>query len=79
MREHRLRLTGFDRGAAWTINQWARYCAAQSWPITDGDAVRGMLFMMIDGDEVFARGDLVGSKAPMVPCWYPRINSGGEK
>lgn len=48
-----LSISGFDRDAAWTINQWARYCAAQGCPMTDGDAVRGMTFMMIDDDEGF--------------------------
>lgn len=48
-----LSISGFDRDAAWTINQWARYCASQGCPVTDGDAVRGMTFMMIDDNEVF--------------------------
>lgn len=48
-----LSLDGFNLDALWTINQWARYCAARGCPITDEEVVRGMTFMMIDDDEDF--------------------------
>jgi hypothetical protein len=44
---------GFNDDAAWCINRWAEYSAANGCPMTPGDVVRGMVFMMIDDDEDF--------------------------
>lgn len=48
-----LRFDGFNEDAAWCINRWAEYSAANGCPMAPGDVVRGMAFMMIDDDEDF--------------------------
>lgn len=48
-----LHFEGFNDDAAWCINRWAEYSAAKGCPMTPGDVVRGMAFMMIDDDEAF--------------------------
>lgn len=48
-----LHFEGFNDDAAWCINRWAEYSAAKGCPMTPGDVVRGMAFMMIDDDEDF--------------------------
>jgi len=48
-----LHFEGFNDDAVWCINRWAEYSAANGCPMTPGDVVRGMAFMMIDDDEDF--------------------------
>lgn len=48
-----LHFEGFNEDADWCINRWAEYSATKGCPMTPGDVVRGMAFMMIDDDEDF--------------------------
>ena len=44
---------GFHPDAAWCISRWAAYSESLGCPMSPGDVVRGMSFMMIDDDEDF--------------------------
>ena len=48
-----LRFEGFHPDAEWCINRWAVYSATQGSPMTPGDVVRTLTFMVIDADEDF--------------------------
>lgn len=48
-----LRFDGFHPDAAWCIGRWAVYSESLGCPMSAGDVVRGMTFMMIDDDQAF--------------------------